>query len=72
MSLMSKCIVIGPSYFEEVVQQPTWVDAMVEEYESIIRNNAWEVVPRPVGKLVVGSRWIYKVKQAADGSVEKY
>ena len=45
---------------------------MVEEYDSIVRNNAWEIVPRPVGKLVVGSRWIYKVKQAADGSVDKY
>ena len=45
---------------------------MVEEYDSIVRNSAWEIVPRPVGKLVVGSRWIYKVKQAADGSVEKY
>ena len=54
------------------MQQPIWVDAMVEEYDSIVRNNAWEVVPRPVGKLVVGSRWIYKVKQAVDGSVEKY
>ena len=30
------------------------------------------MVPRPVRKSVVGSRWIYKVKQAADGSVEKY
>ena len=45
---------------------------MVEEYDSIIRNNAWEVVPRPVGKLLVGSRWIYKVKQETDGSVEKH
>ena len=45
---------------------------MVEEYDSIFRSSAWEIVPRPVGKLVVGSRWIYKVKQAADGSVEKY
>ena len=25
-----------------------------------------------MGKSVVGSRWIYKVKQATDGSVEKY
>ena len=49
-----------------------WVDAMVEEYDSIVRNSAWEIVPRPEGKSVVGSRWIYKVKQAADGSVEKY
>ena len=54
MDLMSKCIVTKPSYFEEAVQQPTWVDAMVEDYDSIVRKNAWEVVPRPVGKSVVG------------------
>ena len=45
---------------------------MVEEYDSIIRNLAWELVPRPVGKLLVGSRWIYKVKQAKYGSVDKH
>ena len=50
MALMSKCIMIDPSSFEEEVQQPTWVDAMVEEYDSIIRKNAWEIVPRLVGK----------------------
>ena len=61
-----------PSSFEEAVQEPTWVDAMVEEYDSIVRNNAWEIFPRLVGNLVVGSRWIYKVKQAVVGSVEKY
>ena len=72
MALMSKCIVTEPSSFEETVEDPAWVDAMVEEYDSIVRNNAWEIVPRLEGKSVVGSRWIYKVKQAADGSVEKY
>ena len=54
------------------MQQPIWVDAMVEEYDSIIKNSAWEIVPRLVRKSVVGSRWIYKVKQATYGSVEKY
>ena len=45
---------------------------MVEEYDSIVKNSVWDIVPRPIDKSVVGSRWIYKVKQAADGSVEKY
>jgi hypothetical protein len=45
---------------------------MVEEYDSIVKKSAWETVPRPVDKSVVGSRWIYKVKKAIDGSVEKY
>jgi hypothetical protein len=72
MALMSKCIVTEPSSFQKAVQDPTWVDAMVEEYDSIVKNSAWEIVPRPVDKSVVGSRWIYKVKQAVDRSVEKY
>jgi hypothetical protein len=45
---------------------------MVEEYDSIVKNSAWEIVPRLVDKSVVGSRRIYKVKQAVDASVEKY
>ena len=54
------------------MQEPTWVDTMVEEYDSIVKKSAWEIVPRPGGKSVVGSRWIYKLKQVVDGSVEKY
>eukprot|EP00253_Pinus_taeda_P011121 PITA_11121 len=45
---------------------------MVEEYDSILCNSVWDVVPRLGDKLVVSSCWLYKVKQAADGSVEKH
>ena len=45
---------------------------MVEEYDSIMRNEVWEVVLRPEGKSVVTSKWIYKMKYAADGSIEKH
>lgn len=37
-----------------------------------MKNNVWEVVSRPKNKLVVGFKWIYKVKHAADGIIEKY
>jgi hypothetical protein len=45
---------------------------MQEEYDSIMWNNVWEVVPRPEGKSVVTSRWLYKIKYVADGSIEKH
>jgi hypothetical protein len=61
-----------PSTFEEEADQLVWKDAMVEEYNSIMKNDVWEVVPRPKGKLVVTSRWLYKIKHAADGRIEKY
>lgn len=45
---------------------------MVAEYSSMTKNDVWEVVPRPEDRSVAGSRWIYKIKYATYGSVEKY
>jgi len=72
MALVGECVETEPSSFEEAVQQPIWVDAMVEEYDSIVWNSVWDVVPRPKNKSVVSSHWLYKVKQVVDGSVEQH
>ena len=45
---------------------------MVEEYQSIMKNDVWEIVPRPKDKSVVSSKWIFKTKNSAEGSIEKY
>jgi hypothetical protein len=47
-------------------------EAMVEEYASIMKNDVWEIVPRSEGKSIVTSKWLYKIKYVADGSIEKY
>ena len=60
------------SSFEEVVDQRVWREAMVEEYNSIMQNDVWKVMHRPEGKSMVTSRWIYKVKYVAYGSIEKH
>jgi len=36
MALVGECVETEPSSLKEAVQQPVWVDAMVEEYDSII------------------------------------
>jgi hypothetical protein len=61
-----------PTCFEEAIQKKEWADAMTEEYQSIIKNDVWEIVPRPKSKDVVSSKWLFKIKHAADGSIEKY
>ena len=60
-----------PSNYEEVAGWKEWKDAMIEEYQSIVKNDVWDVVPRLEGKSVVTSKWIYKIKHATDGSIEK-
>jgi hypothetical protein len=44
----------------------------MEKCNSIMKNNVWKFVPRPKGKSVVTSRWLYKLKYATDGIIEKY
>jgi hypothetical protein len=45
---------------------------MVEEFNSIRKNEVWEGVLRPEGKSVMTSKWLYKIKYVVYGSVEKY
>ena len=61
-----------PTCFEEAIKQKERADTMVEEYQSIMNNDVWETVPRPKDKSVVSSKWIFKIKHLADGSIEKY
>ena len=37
-----------------------------------MNNDVWEVVPRPEGKSIVTSKWLFKIKHGANGSVEKH
>eukprot|EP00253_Pinus_taeda_P032986 PITA_32986 len=68
---MSTIIQNEPSSFSDVVKHQVWKDAMIEEYESIMKNDVYEVVLRPLDKTVVTSKWLYKIKRAVDGITEK-
>ena len=48
-----------------------WEKAINREYNSLLSNETWELVPRPENTNIVGSRWVFKVKQCSDGSVDK-
>ena len=61
-----------PNSYDEAAQKKEWVEAMIEEYQSIMKNDVWDIVLKPENKSVVSSKWIYKIKHAADGSIEKY
>ena len=61
-----------PSNYEEATEKKEWKDAMIEEYQSIMKNDVWETVPRPKKKYVMTSKWIYKINHVVDGSLKNY
>ena len=45
---------------------------MMGEYQSIMKNDVWDIVPKPENKSVFSLKWICKIKHGADGSIGKY
>ena len=60
------------SNYEEAIEKKELNDVVIKKYQSIMKTDVWDVVPRPKGKSVVTSKWIYKIKHAVEGRIEKY
>lgn len=53
-------------------QKEHWLTAMQEEIESLNKNKTWELVDLPKGKSIIGSKWIFKVKDNPNNNVNRY
>jgi hypothetical protein len=71
-TLMTSLVNAKPSTFEEAINKKEWKVVMMEEYQSIMNNDVWEVVLRPKENSVVTSKWVYNRKHDVDGSIDKY
>ena len=49
-----------------------WKAAMDREYQSLMKNKTWTLVPRPKDTNVVGNRWVYTIKRDAYGNITKF
>ena len=45
---------------------------MVQEYQALMNNHTWELVPLTAEKHVVSNKWVFRVKYKVDGSLDKY
>nr|GEU90477.1 ribonuclease H-like domain-containing protein [Tanacetum cinerariifolium] len=50
-------------------RDPNWHKAMVDEYNALILNRTWALMPRPANVNIVRSMWLFKHKFNADGSL---
>nr|GEX78424.1 hypothetical protein [Tanacetum cinerariifolium]GEX78428.1 hypothetical protein [Tanacetum cinerariifolium] len=61
-----------PQTFKEAIKDEKRRSSMQKEIQALENNGTWIVTTHPVGKKVIGSKWVYKIKYHLDGSVERY
>lgn len=57
---------------QEPKERQKWWEAALSEIQSLVENGTFELVELPRGAKAIGSRWVFKVKRNADGSIERY
>jgi hypothetical protein len=51
---------------------PQWQEAMDHEIVTLQQAGTWINIEQPPGKNVVGSKWVFRLKFKADGTINKY
>ncbi|KAK1698531.1 hypothetical protein QYE76_015228 [Lolium multiflorum] len=63
---------LEPPSLAAALDDPRWRAAMDAELTALHRNKTWRLVPAPPGVNLIDSRWVFKVKQNPDGSIERF
>ena len=63
--------VIETFNYDQAKDNEEWVNVMNEEYNSIMRNKTWELVELPKDIVSIGSKWMFKSRFKAYGSINK-
>jgi hypothetical protein len=70
-SLFGLVSLIEPTSIDEALQDNDWIIAMQEELNQFTRNDVWDLVPKPKGFNIIGTKWVFKNKLNEQGEVFK-
>jgi hypothetical protein len=68
-------LVTVPINYQDAIKRedgPHWQQSMAQEYDSLIKNKTWNLCELPAGRKAIKSKWVYKIKTKADGSIDRY
>ncbi|PNY02796.1 copia protein (gag-int-pol protein), partial [Trifolium pratense] len=60
-----------PENIREALSRPKWKEAMDIEFNALMSNHTWTLVPYQGQENIIDSKWVFKTKYKADGSIER-
>ncbi|CAL2227861.1 unnamed protein product [Prunus armeniaca] len=63
---------VEPTCYSQAFKQHEWRNAMVQECNALQRCGTWKLVPYHPQMNLLPNKWVFKLKQRANGSIERY
>ena len=63
---------LEPTCFNQAVKHQELRDVMVKEFNALQRCGTWRLAPYHSSMNLLPNKWVYKIKQRADGSIEHH
>ena len=60
---------VEPKSADEACKDGHWIQVMKEELDKILKNETWELVPRPKDNNVKETKWVFRNKMNEQGEV---
>ena len=61
-----------PTCYTSAMKDPKWRAAMNLEFDALLKNQTWELVPSHLAQNIVGCKWVFQIRRPIDGSVDWY
>ncbi|GJR07039.1 ribonuclease H-like domain-containing protein [Tanacetum coccineum] len=72
LSLNTFSIFPIPKNSYDALKDSQWRTAMYDEYNALVKNGTWILVPRPTSVNMIRSIWLFKHKFHAEGTLSRY
>ena len=63
---------VTPTTVKQAQKYPEWRYTMKHEFDALIKNKTWELVPPYPNKNIVSCKWLFRIKRNGDGSIDRY
>lgn len=61
-----------PTCYSQAVWFPEWRSAIGLEFNTLLHNKTWKLVPSRPDMNVIGFKWVFRTKRKSDGSIERH
>ncbi|KAG8487623.1 hypothetical protein CXB51_018130 [Gossypium anomalum] len=69
--LTAEAVEFEPCFIEEALAHPDWKVTVQAEFDALMANLTWDLVPSPFERRAIGCKRLFKIKRNPDGSISQ-